>query len=271
MSDAAPTPPSRSLFAMSFLILMFASGLVLVYWVGAVPLSTAANQHSGPPPSNAGQGTPAEEQTREPATGTSGDSPQLLAIQQQIQALQAEMAALKTDQTTALVTERQRITEQLTKIASARQRDPGSARETAHDPGEALVQLTRDFRTLNAQFTDEGILVSLTDAELRFPKGAAALPSARPDALASIAEFLGRHRNLRLRLQGHTDSLGQDTRNLALSEQRAMAVKEALIALGVAGERIQTEGMGEAKPIAENTTEQGRAKNRRVDLYLTEP
>ena len=258
MSDATPTPPSRSLFAMSFLLLMFASGLLLVYWAGAVPPSTAASQE-------------ATASTHEAASATSNDPPRLPAIQQQLQALENEMTALKTHQATAFEAERQRITEELAKITSAHQRELEQAQEAVKGQEETLAQLKRDYKTLNAQFTDEGILISLADAELKFPKGGAALPSATPAILIKVADFLTRDRHPRLRLQGHTDSLGQATRNLVLSEQRAMAVKGALVALGVAEERIQTEGMGETKPIAENETEQGRSKNRRVDLYLTEP
>lgn len=74
--------------------------------------------------------------------------------------------------------------------------------------------------------------------------------------------------NWNLKLIGHTDNIGKDSSNLVLSKKRAEAVKEYLVNLGIAPERIKTEGRGEAEPIASNDTEEGRAKNRRVEFII---
>ncbi|MBN2283836.1 MAG: OmpA family protein [Deltaproteobacteria bacterium] len=71
---------------------------------------------------------------------------------------------------------------------------------------------------------------------------------------------------LRIKITGHTDSAGPDEYNRMLSMKRAEAVKEYLVSMGIAGERIETEGMGETSPIASNDTAEGRSKNRRVEL-----
>ena len=70
---------------------------------------------------------------------------------------------------------------------------------------------------------------------------------------------------------GHTDSTGSDAINNPLSVARAQAVRDHLIARGVAAARIQTEGRGEREPVADNGSEAGRAKNRRVEIFLREP
>ena len=70
-------------------------------------------------------------------------------------------------------------------------------------------------------------------------------------------------------IEGHTDSLGSDTANLALSRSRAEAVGAFLTAeLGVAGFRTRAMGFGETRPIANNETAQGRARNRRIDVRI---
>jgi outer membrane protein OmpA-like peptidoglycan-associated protein len=86
-------------------------------------------------------------------------------------------------------------------------------------------------------------------------------------ALAAIAEVMTRHPDWRFRIEGHTDSQADDAYNLDLSRKRAAAVKVALTSrFGVAGDRLESEGFGETRPIADNDTLEGRARNRRVEL-----
>ncbi|MDQ1315720.1 MAG: Membrane protein [Pseudomonadota bacterium] len=69
-----------------------------------------------------------------------------------------------------------------------------------------------------------------------------------------------------IEVAGHTDSMGSDAYNMRLSRQRAEAVRNFLISRGVAANRLTAEGYGEAQPVADNATEEGRFKNRRVEL-----
>jgi outer membrane protein OmpA-like peptidoglycan-associated protein len=74
---------------------------------------------------------------------------------------------------------------------------------------------------------------------------------------------------LKLSIEGHTDSTGGADHNRQLSTARARAVFGALVGLGVAPSRLSSKGFGPDKPLADNATEEGRAKNRRVELVKT--
>jgi outer membrane protein OmpA-like peptidoglycan-associated protein len=85
--------------------------------------------------------------------------------------------------------------------------------------------------------------------------------------LEQIAELLKNRPDWKLRVEGHTDNVGNAKANLALSQKRAAAVKDYLVKkLKVDGKRLTTEGYGDTKPLGPNTDEAGRAKNRRVEL-----
>ena len=93
----------------------------------------------------------------------------------------------------------------------------------------------------------------------------------RPEAREKLARFAGivlAHQDLAVQVEGFTDSTGSEEHNLALSERRAQAVANHLVARGVAGDRISSLGMGEGYPVAENDTEFGREQNRRVEILL---
>jgi OOP family OmpA-OmpF porin len=72
----------------------------------------------------------------------------------------------------------------------------------------------------------------------------------------------------RVRVEGHTDSYGSDAYNQKLSERRAASVEKYMIKKGVPADKIHSVGHGERKPIADNATKEGRAKNRRVEFHL---
>ncbi len=135
---------------------------------------------------------------------------------------------------------------------------------------QTLAGLHADYAALQARFSERGILVTLGEGELRFAPGAAALPAMPLTTLEQVAEVLSRHPELNLLLRGHTDSRGDTDLNRRLSAQRAQAVRKALIGLGIGEQRIRAEGAGADEPIADNGTADGRGRNRRVELYLTE-
>jgi outer membrane protein OmpA-like peptidoglycan-associated protein len=78
--------------------------------------------------------------------------------------------------------------------------------------------------------------------------------------------MLKQNPTLKINIEGHTDNIGGDIANQQLSESRAKSVLNALISKGTDGTRLKAKGWGQSKPIADNSTEQGRAKNRRVEI-----
>ena len=91
----------------------------------------------------------------------------------------------------------------------------------------------------------------------------------RPDAMPAIERVtaaLKDNPDLNIEIEGHTDSVGTKRHNQALSEARAKAVKAALEREGIASDRLATVGFGASKPIADNDSEDGRFRNRRVEL-----
>jgi outer membrane protein OmpA-like peptidoglycan-associated protein len=90
-----------------------------------------------------------------------------------------------------------------------------------------------------------------------------------PDAekyLADVLAFLVRQPELRVRVEGYTDNTGDKTENIAVSQKRASAVASWLLAHGIDKSRITIQGLGDAKPAADNATPEGQAKNRRIEL-----
>jgi OOP family OmpA-OmpF porin len=93
----------------------------------------------------------------------------------------------------------------------------------------------------------------------------------RPDAITILDEaatVLSRRKDISVDVVGHTDSTGTKQYNQGLSERRAKSVYDYFINKGIAADRLTTKGYGETKPIASNTTREGRAKNRRVELVV---
>jgi len=102
-----------------------------------------------------------------------------------------------------------------------------------------------------------------------FDTGSANIRPESTPTLQDIARMLNQHGSLRLRIEGHTDSVGDAAANQRLSEQRAQAVVNHLIQReGVSATRLQAVGLGEAQPVADNSTAEGRQTNRRVELVV---
>ncbi len=108
----------------------------------------------------------------------------------------------------------------------------------------------------------------VTSEKIRFNSNEAVLPEKYEPIVKEIAKILLEHPEIKIRIEGYTDSAGDDEFNRALSEYRAIWLKLLLERFGVPSNRIQVAGMGESNPIASNETEKGREKNRRVEFII---
>jgi outer membrane protein OmpA-like peptidoglycan-associated protein len=112
------------------------------------------------------------------------------------------------------------------------------------------------------------LLVTLEDAIL-FDFDSDALRTQARGTLAEMADVLVRYPETEITVTGHTDAIGTDVYNQALSERRADRVRDYLAVAGVAGGRMRARGMGESMPVATNSTPEGRQENRRVEVHIT--
>lgn len=119
---------------------------------------------------------------------------------------------------------------------------------------------------LQAKTTDRGLTLTLSGSVL-FATGKSVLLPGAQQRLREVATALKEDARP-ITIVGHTDSKGNDDSNQKLSEARANAVRTFLVREGVSGDRVKTVGMGEAEPIADNETTEGRANNRRVEMIL---
>jgi outer membrane protein OmpA-like peptidoglycan-associated protein len=206
-----------------------------------------------------------------------------LALQQQLAVVRAQRDAALEDTESesriASLTEevdslRAKIAETEGVAADLRAQMQAAASEHTRQLAETKGSIAR-MRTLyegvsevGGRVTDEGILVNLGGEELQFASGSAILPARELPTLDRVAELLASRGDLKAKIGGHTDSLGDPQINQALSRQRAEAVMQALIDRGVDPSRLSTEGYGADRPVADNTTDRGRRQNRRVEIVM---
>ncbi len=104
--------------------------------------------------------------------------------------------------------------------------------------------------------------------DIHYATGAAQLYPASFIVLDEFAEYMKEHPTMKVEIQGHTDNVGHAPANLALSDERSHTVKEYLESKGVNPHNITAKGFGSGKPIADNTTAEGKAKNRRTEFMI---
>lgn len=126
--------------------------------------------------------------------------------------------------------------------------------------------LRREIAELNAKQTERGLVVTLGD--VLFETGRSDLKANAHTNLTKLAGFLNQQAERSLVVEGHTDSMGSDSYNQTLSQNRADSVKVFLIEQGIAASRITAVGKGESAPVASNDTSSGRQLNRRVEIVI---
>jgi outer membrane protein OmpA-like peptidoglycan-associated protein len=128
----------------------------------------------------------------------------------------------------------------------------------------ALSQMEGKFASIRRDA--RGTIVSLADILFDFNK--ATLKRDVEFNLVKIATILNQFGEMNVIIEGHTDAIGSEEYNLELSKRRAQAVYDFLVSQDVNAERLTAEGYGESRPVADNDTDEGRQKNRRVDLVI---
>ena len=197
---------------------------------------------------------------------------QAQARQSQIDAVNAQQAAASSQQNAVAATRMaaadraQSIAAQ--EAAAAERLRAEQAAGTANAAQERVRQLEAQLRDIEGKQTERGLLVTLGDVLFAFNK-ADLTPQAGP-RLDKLATFLKQFPQRKLLVEGYTDAVGTDVYNMELSERRAEAIREALVARGVDTTRVVTKGYGKAYFVADNTSADGRALNRRVEVVIAD-
>ncbi len=128
--------------------------------------------------------------------------------------------------------------------------------------------LTQPENTITAQITKLQENVKIEIPNVNFATASAVLDPSSYESLNNVVSLLKMNSDITIELSAHTDNVGQKAYNLKLSDQRAASVAAYLINKGIAKSRIVSKGYGMDQPIADNSTEEGRAQNRRVELKI---
>jgi outer membrane protein OmpA-like peptidoglycan-associated protein len=180
--------------------------------------------------------------------------------QQELQGL-AQSQLSSTRQQLASAAERLSGTEQ--QLASER-----AAREAAEK--RAKEAMNRLAATAAAMIKEEsrGTVITIPGSVL-FASGKSTLLPTAQNKLSAVADALKDQADHDITVEGHTDSQGSDASNMELSQSRAQAVREYLVSRGVPADRIKAQGVGESRPVADNSSVEGRANNRRVEIIVS--
>ncbi len=136
------------------------------------------------------------------------------------------------------------------------------------DVQEAKLREQLQSTGVSVTRSGDNIILNMPN-EITFGVDQSHLSQRAKQVLNSVALVASEYDETRLNILGHTDSTGSDSYNLRLSQVRASEVANYLMTQKVASQRISSQGMGESTPIANNSSEQGRAQNRRVEIILT--
>ncbi len=132
-----------------------------------------------------------------------------------------------------------------------------------------MEQATAGTGTVITQTPDNQLKLSIPN-DISFASGRHDIQPRLMPILDQFAQGLNQQPSMEVRIIGHTDNTGSDAINNPLSINRAQSARDYLVSRGVAAQRISIDGRGSREPIADNSTEAGRARNRRIDIFLAE-
>ncbi|PLW68168.1 OmpA family protein [Pseudohalioglobus lutimaris] len=170
-------------------------------------------------------------------------------------------------ETALAVAERKVASAKMTELSKAKDQIILSARESELQSSQAQADaLRRELLALQAVSTDRGMVMTLGD--VLFSTGKADLQPGAMSTIDRLADFLAEYPDKSVLIEGFTDSVGSESFNQVLSENRASSVRSALIDAGVSPNRVSTRGYGMSRPVADNSTAEGRLRNRRVEIVI---
>ena len=137
------------------------------------------------------------------------------------------------------------------------------------DKKRQMEAATAGTGTQVSQTADNQLKLSIPN-DISFASGKSDIQPRLKPILDQFAQGVNQQTSMEVKIVGHTDNTGSDAINNPLSVRRAESARDYLVSRGVAASRISTEGRGSREPIADNATEAGRARNRRIDIYLAE-
>jgi len=149
-------------------------------------------------------------------------------------------------------------------------RQEAAAAAAQHEAEARRLRLENELARIAATKREPRGLVVTLSSGVFFDTGKSALKKGAQATLTRIAEQLKSNTDVKVVVEGHTDSTGSTATNQTLSEKRAQAVRDFLVSAGVPADRITSVGRGEEQPVATNNTAAGRQQNRRVELVITE-
>jgi outer membrane protein OmpA-like peptidoglycan-associated protein len=152
-------------------------------------------------------------------------------------------------------------------LLQAREAEAERARTAAQAARAENERLVRELQELQARPTERGTVLTL-GGDVLFATGRSELKGGAERMLQQLEDFLEQNPDRRVRIEGFTDSTGSEEFNLELSRRRAEAVRDALVRRGIDSRRIETAGLGEAYPVADNSSAGGRQLNRRVEVII---
>ena len=190
-----------------------------------------------------------------------------MAAQKEAERAASERAQL--EQARAAALEQQQLAKAETATAKASLAEADRLRMQAETDKEQLrKQLITQFNViLETRDSARGLIVNMSD--VLFDTGKYTLTGAAREKLAKVSGIILGHPGLKIEVEGHTDSVGGDSYNQKLSEQRSAAVLEYLVKQGLPGASVTSKGFGKTMPVASNDTAAGRQRNRRVELVVS--
>lgn len=141
--------------------------------------------------------------------------------------------------------------------------------------GQIGVVESKDFEQTIEKVTADKIISAINTKgfatlHINFDTGKSRIKSESYEIVSEITKMLNANPDLKISIEGHTDNVGNHEANMKLSKNRARSVLMALVDEGIDETRLKSEGFGHSKPIGDNTTEEGKALNRRVELRKTD-